>query len=120
MARAVAFALGSLFLFEEVPGFQLSLPVILTATLLSAALFTVVLASVVRAHRRKVVSGEPAMVGATGEVLSWSGESGRVRVRGERWRARSSTPLAPGERVRVVALDALTLTVEPAAFEEQP
>jgi membrane-bound serine protease (ClpP class) len=110
---AVAFALGSLFMFDEVPGFELSLSVVLTATAASVALLAIMLAAVVRAHRRKVVSGEPAMIGSTGEVLSWSGERGQIHVHGERWQARSAEPLAPGERVRVTAREELTLMVEP-------
>mgnify|MGYP001329885610 CR=1 FL=1 len=38
-----------------------------------------------------------------------------VMVHGERWRARSRVPLAPGDRVRVDRLDGLTLDVSPAA-----
>jgi len=36
-----------------------------------------------------------------------------VFVRGELWRVRSPEPLAPGQRVRVDALDGLTLRVHP-------
>lgn len=117
---AVAFSVGSLFMFEEVPGFELSLPVIVTATALSATLLMIVIASVVRAHRRKVVTGEQEMIGALGEVLAWAGESGQVRVHSERWQARSSRPLKAGEQVRVIARDKLTLVVEPAASPPLP
>lgn len=111
---ASAFALGSVFLFKtDAPGFTLSWSVILVATAVVAALFAVLLAAVVRAHRRRVVSGEPAMIGMTGVVLAWSGEQGQIHVRGERWEARASAPLAAGESVRVTGRDGLTLTVEP-------
>ena len=36
-----------------------------------------------------------------------------VRILGELWEARSSTELPPGAHVRVVAVDGLTLEVEP-------
>lgn len=110
---AIAFALGSLFMFDDVPGFELSLSVVLTATAASAALLAVMLAAVVRAHRRKVVSGEPAMIGSTGEVLMWSGVTGQVHLHGERWQARSDQPIATGECVRVIGRDNLVLVVEP-------
>ncbi|MEJ2132155.1 MAG: NfeD family protein, partial [Gammaproteobacteria bacterium] len=62
----------------------------------------------------KVVSGAEAMVGGTGVVLEdFEGETGHVRAFSELWTARSSTPLKQGDKVRVVAVDGLVLTVEP-------
>lgn len=112
----IAFALGSLLLFDQTPGFALSLPVVVTATALSAALFLLMLTAVVRAHRRRIVSGEEAMIGEPGTVLSWAGARGEVRVHGERWQARTTRAdgaLMPGARVRVIGRDGLALTVEP-------
>jgi membrane protein implicated in regulation of membrane protease activity len=40
---------------------------------------------------------------------------GQVRLQGELWRARCEEGADPGERVRVRALDGLTLVVERAA-----
>jgi membrane-bound serine protease (ClpP class) len=48
------------------------------------------------------------MIGAEAVVL----EDGWVRIAGERWRAAGDAPLRPGETVRVVAIDGLTLVVE--------
>ncbi|HEX2135463.1 MAG TPA: nodulation protein NfeD [Microvirga sp.] len=111
---AVAFAVGSLFMFDgDVPGFTLSLPVVLTATAASAALLVLVFAAALRSHRRAVVTGNAALLGATGEVLRWSGDRGEVRVHGERWQARAAASLLPGQRVRVVARERLKLVVEP-------
>ena len=110
---AVAFGLGSLFMFEEVPGFSLSPGVVIAATAASALLLIVIVAAALRAHRQTVATGDPAMVGAEGRVLSWSGASGTVEVHGERWQARSDTPQPPGTRVRVRARDGLVLTVDP-------
>jgi membrane-bound serine protease (ClpP class) len=110
----VAFAIGSILLFEEeVPGFTLSLPVVLTATAASTALLAVILGAVIRAHRRRVVSGAPAMIGESALVLRWSHEGGEVRLLGEHWKARSDAPLTPGDRVRVIGRTGLVLLVEP-------
>ncbi|OVZ55049.1 serine protease [Pigmentiphaga sp. NML080357] len=110
------FALGSLFMFDgDIPGFQLSLPVVIAAAAASGLLLAVVLASVVRAHRRRVVTGANGLIGKSGTVLSWSGDSGQVRIHGESWRARSDRPLAPGTGVEVTGRDGLTLIVRAQA-----
>ena len=56
-------------------------------------------------HRRRPVVGAQALVGLHGEI----DDDGWARVNGELWRARGA---APGDRVRVVAVDGLTLVVE--------
>jgi len=61
-----------------------------------------------------VVSGMEEMVGAAGRVIDWRGESGRVRVHGEIWKARAAGPANPGDVVRVVRVEGLTLIVEAA------
>lgn len=110
---AIAFALGSLLLFEEVPGFTLSLPVVLTATALSAALLFLAVAAALRAHRRRPVTGDDGMIGAAGRVLSWHGDTGEVEVLGERWHAVATGPIPPGSLIRVRARSGLSLTVDP-------
>ena len=67
-----------------------------------------------RVRRQKVQTGVTRLVGATGEVTGRVAPAGQVRVLGELWEARSNTELAAGDRVRVVAVDGLTLEVEPA------
>lgn len=109
----VAFGLGSLFMFDKVPGFHLSPGVVVAATAASAAFLIVALAAAVRAHRRGVVSGDATLIGIEGTVLDWSGDSGTVLVHGERWHARARVPPATGARALVVARDGLTLEVEP-------
>jgi membrane-bound serine protease (ClpP class) len=110
----VAFAFGSLFLFSgEAPGFQLSWPVVAATTIASAGLLVIAFAAVWRSHRRVVTTGDPALVGSAGQVLRWADTEGEVQVRGERWRATSAAPLAPGQRVRILGRRDLTLLIEP-------
>jgi membrane-bound serine protease (ClpP class) len=111
----VAFLIGSLLLFRgDVPGFELSLPVVVGATLASAAFFLVAIAAMLRAHRRPVVTGEAELIGSSGRVLWWEDGEGDVHARGERWHALSASPLVTGDRVRIVERRGLTLSVEPA------
>ena len=110
-----AFVIGAIIMFPSgAPGFNLALPVVAAATVLTAALLLLVLAMLLRSRKRPVVTGKEALVGAEGEALAWDGEEGRVRVRGEIWRARSSGALNPGTRVKVIDRDGLVLVVAPA------
>jgi membrane-bound serine protease (ClpP class) len=80
-----------------------------------SALLAFVALKVARASRRPLQLGAPGLVGAAGQALGDVGPGGgEVFVHGEYWRARSAAPIAAGTRVRVVALDGLTATVEPA------
>ena len=73
-----------------------------------------------RMRREKVQTGVENLVGATGEVTERLAPSGQIRVLGELWRARSSTEVPVGSRVRVVALDGLTVEVEAVDEAETP
>jgi membrane-bound serine protease (ClpP class) len=110
----IAFAIGSLLMFDtDVPGFSLSWPAVALGTGVTAAFFLIAIAAAWRAHLRTVVTGEPALLGLSGRVVTWDGNQGLVHVQGEDWQARSEAPLAPGQAVRVAARRDLTLIVEP-------
>ncbi|MBV8592354.1 MAG: hypothetical protein JO212_20235, partial [Acetobacteraceae bacterium] len=114
LGGAAAFAIGSVMMFD-VPGLRPPTGLIAAATAGSALLFGVVLTMLLRVRRRPVVSGEAALIGAGGRVLQWAGLKGDILAQGERWSARASRPLAPGEPVRIVGREGLTLLVEPTA-----
>jgi membrane protein implicated in regulation of membrane protease activity len=65
-------------------------------------------------NRRNVV-GVQTLVGRDALVTSPCLPDGQVRVGGETWQARCDAGASPGDRVRVSAVDGLTLVVEPAA-----
>jgi membrane-bound serine protease (ClpP class) len=111
-----AFVLGSLLLFPgQAPGFELSWSAIIAGAATSAGFLMIAVTAVWRAHRRTVVTGDAALIGKAGQVTRWDNNEGEVQVRGERWRATSTAPLAPGQRVRIVERRNLTLSVEPEA-----
>ena len=58
-------------------------------------------------------AGPETIIGETGVVVEACCPLGRVRVRGELWRARSDADATVGSPVRVVDRDGLTLIVEP-------
>ena len=64
-------------------------------------------------RRRRVQVGAETLIGAVGRVTSACCPDGQMRLRGEIWGARCERGAEPGETVRVVRLDGLTLVVEP-------
>lgn len=110
----IAFVLGSILLIDtDAPGFELHMPVIIGVTLASALMFIVVFALAVKAWRRPVVSGSEGIVGSEAVALGDFSETGRVRLKGESWKARTRAPLRQGERAKVTHIDGLTVAVEP-------
>jgi membrane-bound ClpP family serine protease len=109
----IAFLIGAIMTFPSgAPGFDLSLPVVAATTVVTAGLFLLVLSMLLRSRRRPIVADQEALLGAEGEAVAWHGEEGRVRVKGEIWRARALRPLQPGIRVKVIGRDGLVLVVE--------
>jgi membrane-bound serine protease (ClpP class) len=109
----VAAVVGSLILID-VPNPELRLPLglILAVVVPFAVLLTVMLRLAIRARRMKVTTGTAGMIGLTGRAQTAIAPEGTIFVRGELWRARSQMSIAPGEGVRVVGLEGLTLAVE--------
>jgi membrane-bound serine protease (ClpP class) len=83
----------------------------------SGIAFFFVSRKVLAAHRNeRVRTGTEEMVGATGEARSTIDPDGRVWLEGTIWSARLAAGVSPvrlGDRVRVEAVDGLTLVVRP-------
>jgi membrane-bound serine protease (ClpP class) len=69
----------------------------------------------IAAKRRKAVTGEAGLLDSFGLAKTDLAPAGKVLVHGELWDARARQPIARGARVRVCAVEGLTLVVEPAA-----
>lgn len=109
-----AFAIGSIMLIDtEIPDYGVSIPLIITFVLLSAGFFMVVLGMALKSRKKPVVTGGEQLVRSIGEVVADFEQEGWIRIHGELWRARSSVPLKTGQLVSVVAIQGLTLEVEP-------
>lgn len=116
LGGVAGFALGALLLIDtEVPGFGIPWTFIAGLSLLSALAVLGVAGMAARARRRPVVSGVPHLLASAGEVIEFGRGEGWALVDGERWRIRAAQPLRPGQRVRVVRVDGLTLEVSPLA-----
>ncbi len=114
----IAFVIGSVILFDKGgTGYAVSLPLILSLSVISAGFFLFVVGAAVKARNRPVVSGQEEMLHSTGVIIESAAGTGRVRVHGEVWQAESAVPLKRGDRVRVVGVDGLVLKVQPETKE---
>ena len=114
---AVSMVLGALLLVEGPPELRIRLGTALGVTLPFALITVFLLALIIRARSSKVVTGSAGMVGEYGSAHTALSPAGRVFVHGEFWDAVSSTPVEAGARVRVTAVDGLTVQVEPVATD---
>jgi len=111
---AVAMILGALLLVDSpLPELRIHLSTAVGLTLPFALITVFLLSLVIRARKNKVVTGVMGMIGEIGTARTALDPAGKVFVHGEFWDAISSIPVEAGARVRVVAVDGLTLKVEP-------
>ena len=105
----VSFFLGGLMLVDTVdPALKVSLSFLITLTIALGIVFGLVVWLIIRTHRRQVASGREGVIGKIARVKT----SDMVYVEGALWQAVCDEPLTPGDHVKVVAIDGLTLTVK--------
>jgi membrane-bound serine protease (ClpP class) len=124
----ICFVLGASALYTApgspaAPDVTVATPLIVLMALVTAAFMALVLVTVVRVRHRSLAfagiygaGGSPRVpAGSAGQVRTPLAPLGVVYAAGEEWTARSTTGsvLAPGEHVRIVGQDGLTLLVEP-------
>jgi membrane-bound serine protease (ClpP class) len=110
----IAFVIGSVIVIEDpgLPGFEIPYALIGGVAVASAAFVFFILGTALRNRRRPVVTGREYLIGAPAEAMEDFDAEGWARVQGETWRVRSAAPVRRGQRLRVKAIDGLTLTVE--------
>lgn len=109
-----SFVIGALMLMDTslTPALRVSWQVIVVMAALLVLFFLVVVGAAVRAHMRKVETGEQGMMGEGGRALNALNPKGSVLVEGERWRARAvEGEVAEGDEVEVVGQDGFVLLV---------
>jgi membrane-bound serine protease (ClpP class) len=116
----IAFVAGSLLLLDsDVPGFEIPLGLIAGIATLAALLVLLSLTLMMRTRRRPAVQAQAGLAGAAALALEDFAGHGWIEVQGERWRARSTTPVQRGQALRVTGVQGLELIVEPRAGEPQ-
>lgn len=109
----VAFVLGGLLLMDTgIPGYDLTLPFLAGVALVSFGMIIATGWLAARVRRHRVVSGKEQMPGLPGVVTAAGGGTIYAEVRGENWRVVCDQPLQVGDRIRVLSMNGLLLTVE--------
>jgi membrane-bound serine protease (ClpP class) len=124
-AGVVALVASGLLLYDtNTSAFEVSAPVVIAAGLLIGGFLAFAVDRAVRARRRPVRTGWEEMVGAAAVVREPLDPVGMVYVEGALWRAKledgaDGRALDRGARVRVEAVDGLTLKVKPVEAEPE-
>jgi membrane-bound serine protease (ClpP class) len=108
----VSYVVASVFLYD---GLSLSWVTLLAGIGGVLLAFLAGMPAMVRTRFATPTIGRDWMVGELGEAVVAVDPDGVVRVRGGQWRARTNraTPIGRGDPIRVVAIDGVTLEVEP-------
>jgi membrane-bound serine protease (ClpP class) len=109
----VSMVIGMLILVNTPdPAVRIGFYTALALALPFATIFMILLVALFRSLRQKVATGNQGMVGLIGVADSDIHRGGRALVRGEYWKAQSSTPISAGKTVRVLAVEDLMVKVE--------
>jgi membrane-bound serine protease (ClpP class) len=112
LGGVVSLFLGSVMLIRSpAPWLQISLKVIFPVVTFNTVFFLVVMQRVVDTYRRRPTTGKSGMIGEEGEALGDLLPRGQISVHGEIWEADCPDGARKGERVRVVAIKGLILSV---------
>ena len=110
----VSMVLGAVMLIDSpAPEMQLGWPFIVASMVGLAAITSLLVRIGVRAQMAPPVSGRAGMIEEVGKAMSTIGPGtpGRVATHGEIWAATSEEEINEGDRVRVVSIDGMRLTV---------
>jgi membrane-bound serine protease (ClpP class) len=109
----IAFVIGSIMLMDtDIPAYQVAMPVIVALALMTGAMLFMVLGMAMRSQRRPRVYGADLAIDQCVTIEQVNADLALARYEGELWSVHCSEPLAPGDRVRVKAVDGLTLVVD--------
>ena len=112
----VSLVLGSVMMTRTVPGVSVPLRFIIPVAVSFAGILLFLGRLALQSQRQRPVTGADALIGLQGRARTpvVPGGDGQIDIRGEIWKAESAVALEPGTAVRVLAVNGLTLMVEPA------
>lgn len=111
---AVAFFLGALMLFQDLPqSMELSWAWLIPATVLTTLFFVWIVTEGIRIQFSNSITGKESMIGRKAEIVeSIKDGKGRIFINGEYWNAISDEEMEEGETCEIIEIDGLTATVK--------
>lgn len=113
IAGIISLVIGSIMLID-LPASVLSISysTIIVMAVLTGIFFFGVLSYAIKAQLSKVKTGSEGLVGEEGVAQTDVFDKGKVLVHGEIWNGKSEEPIVKDEKIVVVAVDGLVLTVK--------
>ncbi len=111
----ISLLLGSMMLIDSPEDMiRISWGVIIPVVFVTMLFFLFIVGFGIKAQSRRVTTGVEGMIGETGTVMDTipAGGIGKVQVHGEIWNAQSMQIIEKGTRVKITAVDNLTLKVD--------
>ena len=112
----VSMFIGSIMLIDSAEPFayifKISWQIIFPAVLVTAGIFIAGMVLVIRAHKKKTITGKEGLIGTIGICKTEINPEGKIFLHGEFWDVISEEVIQPKEKVRVVGAEGLTLKVE--------
>lgn len=111
----ISLLLGSMMLIDSPEDMiRISWGVIIPVVLVTMLFFLFIVGFGIKAQSRRVTTGVEGMIGETGTVMDTipAGGIGKVQVHGEIWNAQSMQIIKKGTRIKITAVDNLTLKVD--------
>ena len=109
----VSLLLGSLMLIDsDLPYLQISLSVIIPVVIFTAAFFVFAIYFALKAHKRKIATGEAGLIGETATVTEMDNGQGTVFVHGEYWQALSTDDFPKGTKVKIIGVEGMFVKVD--------
>ena len=110
----IAFIVGSIMLYDtNDPNFHITTTLVLTMATITTAFFFVIVMMTIRSFKQPIVTGHHALIGSEGTVIYGGQGKATIMLMGEIWNAESGSVLTPGQHVKVIKTNELTLIVEP-------
>jgi len=107
----ISLILGSFILFSGTP-FEIDPKLVAGVVVFFTAIFLFIIGAIIRAHRRRITTGQEGLVGQTAVAQTPLDPKGTVFVEGERWNAiAESGRIEAGEEVIVTEVEGLKLKV---------
>lgn len=111
---AVAFFLGALMLFQDLPqSMELSWAWLVPATVLTTLFFVWIVTEGIRIQFSNSITGKESMIGREAEIVEPIKEGrGRIFISGEYWNAVSDEEIGEGETCKIIEINGLTAKVK--------